>query len=64
MSKKEYYVLHFIHAFCWAFLIALLLSVGGCACFQSGRIEARADYHIMAEDATVSIVAVGYTHNE
>ncbi len=64
MKSSEYYVLHFIHAIIWALLGAMLLSVGGCACFQHSRVEARADYHILAGDATVSLVAVGYTHNE
>ena len=45
-------------------LLSAALSAGGCACFQSGRVEARADYHVLAGDATVSLVAVGYTHNE
>jgi len=47
-------------ALCWAAFVALILSVGGCALFRWGRVEARADYNVIADDCSVSLVAVGY----
>lgn len=60
-EKKERWLDLVLFGVFWGALIALLLSVGGCACFEQSRVEARADYHVLARDASVSIVAVGYT---
>ncbi len=51
----------FFAGFLFAVLLGLLTS--GCACFEKARVEARADYRVLAEDATVSIVAVGYVRD-
>jgi len=45
---------------CLILLIAVLSTVGGCALFRGGRVEARADYNVVAQDCAVSLVAVGY----
>ena len=60
MSELQEWGLRLLFCLICALLIALIMSVGGCALFQGGRVEARADYHVVAEDCSVSIVAVGY----
>lgn len=60
-EKKERWFKLVLFGVLLSALSAILLSVGGCACFERSRVEARADYHVLARDASVSIVAVGYT---
>jgi len=45
---------------CLLAIVALLVSVGGCSLFRGSRVEARADYNVVAQDCSVSLVAVGY----
>ena len=62
MKKSRFFDLA-LCAFFLAALIAVLLSVGGCACFKSGKVEARASYNVIARDCDVSLVAVGYVRD-